>query len=142
MSRRRTPHALPLFVFALFFAGLLLGPATTARTQDTLTGAFEGTVTNTDTGDPVAGATAQIINQQTGQVIEKTTDTRGRFYQGLLAPGLYTIRVAAPGFQTREVVQRLFITRAGEVVPVPVNLDPVSAAPPPTTAAPTPTPTP
>ena len=114
---------LPLFV------------APNARAQDTLTGAFQGTVTNSDTGEPVAGAAVQIINQQTGQVIPKTTDTRGRFYQGLLSPGLYTIRVSAQGYVTQEVVQRLFITRAGEVVPVPVALDP---APPAGTATTTP----
>ncbi len=106
----------------------------TANAQDTVTGAFEGTVTTSDTGQAIAGATAQIINQQTGQATEKRTDARGRFYQGLLAPGIYRIRVTSPGFQPREVIQRLFITRAGEVVPVPVTLDPDIAA--------TPTPTP
>ncbi len=104
--------------------------------QDTVTGAFEGTVTNTDTGEPIPGATALIINQQTGQTFPKTADTRGRFYQGLLAPGVYTIRVSAPGYVTKEVQQRLFITRTGEVVPVPVALDP---APPVPVATPTPT---
>ena len=109
-----------------------------SRAQDTVTGAFEGTVTSSQTGDPVAGATVEIINQATGLIIPKRTDSRGRFYQGLLNPGVYTIRVAATGFQTREVVQRLFITRTGEVIPVPVQLDPqaaVGAAVPPTSAA-------
>src|SRR5207237_5256894 len=91
------------------------------------------------------GATALIINQQTGLVITKHTDSKGRFYQGLLHPGLYTIRVSAAGYETREVVQRLFISRAGEVVPVPVALDPAAPTPTPTptpAATPTPTPTP
>jgi hypothetical protein len=101
-----------------------------------VTGAFEGTVTNSQTGAPIADATALIINQQTNLVITKQTDSRGRFYQGLLAPGLYTIRVTATGYEPREVVQRLFITRTGEVVPVPVSLDPLPAG------AVTPTPTP
>ncbi len=105
--------------------------------QDTVTGAFEGTVTSSQTGQPVSGATSLIINQQTGLVITKITDSRGRFYQGLLNPGVYTIRVSAQGFETREVVQRLFVTRTGEVVPIPVVLDPVSnvaATPAPQTA--------
>ena len=105
--------------------------------QDTVTGAFEGTVTSSQTGELVGGAFVQIINQATGLVIPKRTDSRGRFYQGLLNPGIYTIRVAAPGFRTREVVQRLFITRTGEVVPVPVQLDPETAV-----GTPTPVPTP
>src|SRR2546421_1028919 len=117
------------------------------RAQDTVTGAFEGTVTNSDTGEPIVGATAVIINQQTNQTYPKTSDARGRFYQGLLAPGVYTIRVSAPGYVTKEVQQRLFITRTGEVVPVPVALDPappgVQPTPTPsTTTNPTPTNTP
>ncbi|MGH9940887.1 MAG: carboxypeptidase regulatory-like domain-containing protein [Pyrinomonadaceae bacterium] len=121
---------------------ICLTPLVTVTAQDTVTGAFEGTVTNSETGDAIGGATAEIINRQTNLVITKRTDTRGRFYQGLLTPGLYLIRVSAPGFQTREVIQRLFITRAGEVVPVPVTLDPAPAAPaqPTTTATPTATP--
>jgi hypothetical protein len=131
-------------VFVVWF--LLLGMLAPAGTvvprvyaQDTVTGAFEGTVTNSVTGEIIAGATVQIINQQTGQAIPKTSDTRGRFYQGLLSPGIYLIRVSAGGFQTREVRQRLFITRTGEVVPVPVALDPAPAVAP---TSPTPTPLP
>ncbi len=113
----------------------LLVPAL-GRAQDTVTGAFEGTVTDSDTGAPVIGAAVQIINQQTGLLIPKSSDSRGRFYQGLLPPGIYTIRVSAPGYLPREVQQRLFITRAGEVVPVPVALEPAPSVP-----APTPAPT-
>ncbi len=134
-----------LSLLALFAACCLLTFVRAGRTQDTVTGAFEGTVTNTQTGVTVAGATVLIINQQTGLSIPKTSDARGRFYQGLLSPGIYTIRVAAPGFQTREVQQRLFITRTGEVVPVPVALEPdtpasATATPTPAIGAPTPTP--
>jgi hypothetical protein len=109
----------------------------TVYAQDTVTGAFEGTVTNSVTGAIISGAAIEIINQQTGLSIPKTSDSRGRFYQGLLSPGIYLIRVSANGFQTREVRQRLFITRTGEVVPVPVALDPA-----PTVAPVSPTPTP
>ncbi len=112
-------------------------PATfvaTVSSQDTVTGAFEGTVTSSETGAPVAGAAVEIVSQQTGVVIPKRTDSRGRFYQGLLQPGLYIVRVSATGFRTREVVQRLFITRTGEVVPVPVSLDPVTSGAPPLVA--------
>jgi len=130
-------------VFACFLALLLACPVglwptlRSVAAQDTVTGAFEGTVTNSITGAIVAGAAVQIINQQTNQAIPKTSDTRGRFYAGLLAPGIYIIRVSAPGFLTKEVRQRLFITRTGEVVPVPVALDP---APPTPAATPSPAP--
>ncbi len=124
------------FALAIITTCCLLFATLPVASQDTVTGAFEGTVTNTDTGEVIAGATALIINQQTGQTYPKIADSRGRFYQGLLAPGVYTIRVSAPGFVTKEVQQRLFITRTGEVVPVPVALDP---APPVPVATPTPT---
>src|ERR1041384_8831270 len=128
-----------LIIFATTFC-LNITTLPVIHAQDTVTGAFEGTVTDSDTGALIVAATALIINQQTGQTYPKTADTRGRFYQGLLAPGIYTIRVSAPGYVTKEVQQRLFITRTGEVVPVPVALDP---PPPGAQATPTPaTPTP
>jgi hypothetical protein len=141
-SRRRARAVMSLFVASFLLLAVLApgGPTIPAvHAQDTVTGAFEGTVTNSQTGEIIAGASVQIINQQTGQTIPKTSDMRGRFYQGLLSPGVYLIRVSAPGFQTREVRQRLFITRTGEVVPIPVALDPAPAVAP---ASPTPTPLP
>jgi hypothetical protein len=96
--------------------------------QDTVTGAFEGTVTDSQNGALLKDAVVEIINQQTGLTINLRTDNRGRFYQGLLIPGIYKVRVALTGYQTREVSQRLKITYTGEVVPVPVSLDPVSPA--------------
>jgi hypothetical protein len=117
---------------------LVITAAFTVKAQDTVTGAFEGTVTNSATGDPVENAGVEIINVETGISIPKTTDARGRFYQGLLRPGVYRIRISMPGFQPREVEQRLNIARTGEVVPVPVTLDPltaVAAPPAPVTAA-------
>ena len=138
--RQRTTKTLLRRVAFALLCLCLLAPA--GHAQDTVTGAFEGTVTDSNTGKLVVGATALIINQQTGQTYTKTSDARGRFYQGLLAPGIYTIRVSAPGYQTKEVQQRLFITRAGEVVPVPVGLEPLPAPTPVPTGAPSPTPPP
>src|SRR2546423_14808315 len=111
----QTKPSLPQILLS-FFLFVVNVPAVPA--QNTVTGAFEGTVTNSDTGEAIVGANALIINQQTGQTYPKISDSRGRFYQGLLAPGVYTIRVGAPGYVTKEVQQRLFITRTGEVVPV------------------------
>jgi hypothetical protein len=109
--------------------------------QDTVTGAFEGIVSDSQTGSALKGARVEIINQQTGLTFNLQTDYRGRFFQGLLLPGIYIVRVSTPGYQTKEVPQRLRITYTGEVVPVPVALDPVSA-PPPALPVPTSTPTP
>src|SRR5437868_1905149 len=144
-ARLLPPISLRLFVTLATTLCLTLPTLPIIHAQDTVTGAFEGTVTNSDMGEPIAGATTLIINQQTGQTYPKIADARGRFYQGLLAPGVYTIRVSASGYVTKEVQQRLFITRTGEVVPVPVALDPapLGAQPTPTgtpTGAPSPTP--
>ncbi|MGH9799071.1 MAG: carboxypeptidase regulatory-like domain-containing protein, partial [Blastocatellia bacterium] len=104
-----------------------------ANAQDTVTGAFEGTVTNSVTGQPIEAATAEITNIETGIIVTKVTDARGRFYQGLLSPGLYKIRVTMNGYAPSETFQRLKIARTGEVVPVPVSLDPVTVGATPTT---------
>jgi hypothetical protein len=116
-----------LLLFVLFCL------TSTAKAQDTVTGAFEGTVTNSQTGAPLKDAVVEIINQQTNVGFTLKTDYRGRFFQGLLLPGNYLVRVSMPGYATKAAVQVLRITYTGEVVPIPVALDP---APTGTTSAP------
>jgi hypothetical protein len=106
----------------------------TSAAQDTVTGAFEGTVTDSQTGQPISRARIEFINRQTNVSVEKLSDSQGRFFQGLLAPGTYTIRATAAGYEPGETVQRLLGMRTGDVVPVPIVLDPAPAG------APTPTP--
>jgi hypothetical protein len=117
------------------FCLLLLGLAGAVWAQDTVTGAFEGTVTDSQTGEPLAGAQVVIVNQATNLTYNRRADARGRFFQGLLAPGVYLIRVTNSGYETREVLQVLKIAYSGEVVPVPVALEPATPG-----ASPTPTP--
>lgn len=134
MLIRTLASSFVIIFFLSFQAAIALG-------QNTVTGAFEGTVTDSITGQPIVGATAEITNVETNIAVTKLTDARGRFYQGLLAPGLYRIRVTMNGYQPNETFQRLKIARTGEVVPVPVNLDPIPAGTtPPTTTPPTTTP--
>lgn len=125
LRRSALSHHLSLVVSA---ACLILVPIS-AHAQDTVTGAFEGTVTDSQSGAELKDAAVEIVNQQTGLTIKLRTDFRGRFYQGLLIPGIYKIRVELAGYQPREVLQRLKITYTGEVVPVPVELDPAPATP-------------
>jgi hypothetical protein len=121
---------------SLFLTLTPVAPAL-AGTQDPVTGAFEGTVSNSQTGAAIAGAVVQFINTVTEVPVAKRTDAQGRFYQGLLQPGVYRIRVSAPGFQTKVVEQRLLATRGNTVVPVPVVLDPLVATTQPTPTQPT-----
>src|SRR5215207_1690409 len=131
------PNPFSRALAAWLLAAVILCPFVRfAEAQDTLTGAFEGTVTDARTGQPVARARVEFINQQTGVAVTKLTDSRGRFYQGLLAPGTYTIRASAAGYESGETVQRLAGMRTGEVVPVPILLEPSTA----TTPQPSPTP--
>lgn len=98
--------------------------APVVKAQDTLTGAFEGTVTNSRTGERVSAALVEIINQASGVTMRLRTDAQGRFYRGLLPPEVYLIRVTAPGFKTAEKEQLLFTTAPNQVIPIPVSLDP------------------
>ena len=103
--------------------------------QDTVTGAFEGTVRDSQTGQPIARARVEFINRGTSFTVEKLSDSQGRFFQGLLTPGTYTIRATAASYEPGETVQRLLGMRTGDVVPVPIVLDPLPAG---ATATPTP----
>jgi hypothetical protein len=135
--KSKVPRQYPGVVFAAihltFVVVALHCCATGTFAQDTVTGAFEGIVTDSQNGRPLKGAAVEIINQQTGVTFNLRTNYRGRFFQGLLLPGDYRVRVSMPGYQTKEAAQLLRITYTGEVVPVPVALDP---APTVTTPAP------
>ncbi|HEX6182689.1 MAG TPA: TonB-dependent receptor [Pyrinomonadaceae bacterium] len=125
-------------MFAWLLVAVILCPsARPSAAQDTLTGAFEGAVMDSRTGRPITRARVEFVNQQTGVTVTKLTDSQGRFYQGLLPPGTYTIRASANGYEPGETVQRLAGMRTGEVVPVPIVLDPA-----PQTAQPQPSPSP
>ena len=132
ISNFKSPFRLLAVALAVFMA-VPVAPYASAA-QDTVTGAFEGTVTDGVTGRPISRARVEFVNQQTGVAVSKLSDSQGRFFQGLLTPGTYTIRASAQGYEPGETVQRLFGMRTGEVVPVPITLDPTPAG--------TPTPTP
>ena len=145
---RTPPDTLPRHLHCHLVAALSLLlslPALTfAVVQDPVTGAFEGTVTNRQGGAAITGAIVQFINTMTEVPVAKRSDAQGRFYQGLLPPGVYRIRVSAAGFKTTIVEQRLLATRPNSVVPVPVVLEPEVAVtlPPPPTNSPGTTPPP
>jgi len=111
----------------LAFLIILLLLVGNAVAQDTVTGAFQGNVSNNQNDAPIPGATVEITNEQTGVVYTPTVDSKGRFYQGLLAPGFYIIRVSSSGFRT-QLLRREIKLKPNEVVPVPVSLEPETAA--------------
>lgn len=83
------------------FLFCVLSPGS-SRAQTEVTGAIEGLVVNSVTGEPIAGATVRIINFDTGLPYAVRTDGRGRFFRGLLVPGRYNVIISAPGFKTIE----------------------------------------
>ena len=127
MSGFGLPSPVSLLGSAVLLA-LMLISCMFVNAQDVVTGAFEGIVSDSQTGAPIKGAAVTIVNDQTGISFNLRTDYRGRFFQGLLLPGIYTVTISMPGYQTRAVRQRLRITYTGEVVPVPVALDPATSA--------------
>jgi hypothetical protein len=77
--------------------------------QDTVTGAFEGVVSDSQTGAALKGALVEIVNQQTSLIYTLRTDYRGRFYQGRPGPTRY-FRIkpsASPKGQVAEVLTLL-----------------------------------
>ncbi|MEP6913000.1 MAG: TonB-dependent receptor, partial [bacterium] len=118
-----------LFFSLFLFVFCCVMPMKSLRAQDYVTGAFEGQVRNSATGETVPGATVRITNNDTGVPIARQTDSQGRFRQALLPPGDYTIRVSKEGFVAYESQQSLPPMTATIIVPVPVNLKPEAPAP-------------
>ena len=65
------------------------------------TGSIQGTITD-PTGAVVSGAKVTITSQTSGQALVLTTNSRGAYVSGPLAPGVYTVRVESKGFATIE----------------------------------------
>ena len=117
------------FIPVFLFVFICVMPMKSLHAQDYVTGAFEGVVKNSATGEAVPGATVQIINNDTGVPIARQTDSQGRFRQSLLPPGDYTVRVSKQGFLSYESQQSLPPMKATTVIPLPVNLKPEAPTP-------------
>lgn len=112
------------------FAALLtciIAACVFANAQNTVTGAFQGKVTDSISGDPVAGAMVKITNEKTLESYDMITDRRGEFFQGLLASGVYLIQIQIATHKPQLLRRPLNISKQGEIVPVPVKLEPLPA---------------
>ena len=88
-----------LFTRVLFLGLFLL--CCSALLAQISTGSIQGTITD-PTGAVVAGAKVTITSQASGQALVVTTNSRGAYVSGPLAPGAYTVRVESKGFATIE----------------------------------------
>lgn len=115
-------------LLCLFMAGV--------SAQDTVTGAFQGDVSDNQTTNALPGVAVRITSVERGVVYELITDSQGRFYQGLLAPGFYDISVTLTGYKPQLLRREIKVSRTGDIIPVPVSLEPeppgVPVQPPPT----------
>ncbi len=63
---------------------------------------IEGTVIDKDTGDPIAGATVEVYDENGDLVDSDTTPQSGHFSIDDLLPGTYTVVIKADGYKTFE----------------------------------------
>src|SRR5438034_8992695 len=121
--------------FALCVA-VSIALAALAQAQTETTGSFQGTVSD-KSGAPIAGATVEIKNLDNGVVRSRVTDKNGKFVENLLGPGPYEIAIAAQGYHSIIVPERIVATQPNPVIPVPVVLEPEKVV----EVTPSPTPT-
>lgn len=107
------------------FLTCITAACVSANAQNTVTGAFQGKVTDSISGDPVAAAVVKITNEKTLESYDLITDRRGEFFQGLLASGVYLIQIQIASHKPRLLRMPLNISKQGEIVPVPVKLEPL-----------------
>ena len=92
MLTKRTT-ALSFFLAVLFLASV------SALAQTQTTGRIAGTVKDQN-GAVIVGAEVAAVNKATGEERTVTTDEEGYYAVPLLPPGMYSVRVAANGFNS------------------------------------------
>jgi len=111
----------------LMLVSVIILLTTHAIAQDTVTGAFDGVVIDKLSKAPIKGATVELINKEVGKLPTLITDPQGQFFQALLRPGTYTIRVTKAGYQDLEVTQDLPTLRRTEFESMPDGLEPAAS---------------
>ncbi len=61
-----------------------------------VTGKLHGTLTHAESGEPIIGATIQLLGTNFGRI----SDAKGRFVILNISPGIYTVRISFIGFET------------------------------------------
>jgi len=79
-----------------------------------------GTVTD-PAGSVVSGAKITVVNTATAFITENTTSEDGAYYVPFLAPGVYRIKVTAPGF--KEFVRDGITMRSAEVPRIDIAME-------------------
>src|SRR5580693_5740386 len=95
------------FRLAVSFVALLFLLPTLVSAQSVVTGGLTGIVTD-PSGSVIVGATVNLKNQSTSEVLSATTGPTGAYQFTLLKPGIYLVSVSQTGFkQVTETVEVL-----------------------------------
>jgi hypothetical protein len=95
----RTAGTFVVFALAMTF---LLSPTFLLAQADVGNGNIVGAVTD-PSGAVVSGAKITVTEKSKGVSIVRTTDSKGSYTSGALIPGVYVVRVEAPGFKSTEL---------------------------------------
>jgi hypothetical protein len=107
------------FRLAVSFVALLFLLPTLVSAQSVVTGGLTGIVTD-PSGSVIVGATVNLKNQSTSEVLSATTGATGAYQFTLLKPGMYVVSVSQTGFkQASETVEVLL----GQTAVASVKLD-------------------
>ncbi len=120
---RRTWRIVGRSALALIIAVATLHPQA-ARAQGATSGVLTGKVTATASGEPIQGATIQVVGTPAGALTRNTG-----VYRIVVAPGRYEVRVRFLGFVMRRdsvtIVADQSVTRDYSLESAPINLDQV-----------------
>jgi hypothetical protein len=100
---------------------ILLALCPKAASGQAVTGTLLGTIQDAN-GAVVPNASITLTNQDTGVVDKTTTGSQGYYAYPTLNPGLYTVTVTAPGFET--VVSRNNVVQVEQATRVDLTLRP------------------
>ncbi|HET9533365.1 MAG TPA: carboxypeptidase-like regulatory domain-containing protein [Blastocatellia bacterium] len=109
-----------------------------ALPQGQTTGAIQGLVLDADNRQPISGAIITVTNEDTG--LERTTvsGADGSYTISTLPPGFYTIKAAAPNYQSDSITRfPVRLSKVNTITPPPFALNKTGAAPQQTPATPT-----
>jgi hypothetical protein len=111
---------------AVLFTVLFLSGAASLRAQGIITGTVAGTVTDPG-GALIPGATVTIKNADTGLTIVRTTKADGDFDFSALPTGKYSLKIASPNFETKEVGPIYVTVGPSDLGKVALGVGPASA---------------
>lgn len=114
------------FVSAVGILSCLLLISTTSISQDLNYGELQGDIADSLTSNPIVNAEITFRNTSTETRTTVKSDSEGRLSSGKLPAGIYEISIIARNYKPRLLLRTVKAGVIGDIIPVPVNLDPES----------------